>query len=62
MKKQKLNLNKLAKLITDIEGKKTQVNIAQVKEILKIMIELQAQYIEVYQVMNEAILKQAKKK
>ena len=32
----KINLNKLAKQITDKEGKRQQVNIAQVKEILKV--------------------------
>jgi len=29
-----MTLNKLAKLVTEIEGKKVQVNIAQVKEVL----------------------------
>jgi len=32
-----MNLNQLAKRITEKEGKKTQVNIAQVKEIINVI-------------------------
>jgi len=32
-----MNGNKLAKIISELEGKKKQVNIAQIKEVLKLM-------------------------
>jgi hypothetical protein len=35
----KINMNKLAVAISEIEGKKLEVNIAQIKEILKITLE-----------------------
>ncbi len=35
-----MNLNQLAIAISKVEGKKVQVNIAQIKEILKITIDL----------------------
>ena len=36
----KINENKLAKKIADIEGKKYELSIAQIKEVLKITLEL----------------------
>lgn len=36
----KINLNEIAREITALEGKKVQVNIGQVKEILKIVLML----------------------
>jgi len=38
-----MNLNQLAKRISEKEGKKVQVNIAQIKEILKCLIEIAAE-------------------
>lgn len=38
-----MNLNQLAKKISEKEGKKVQVNIAQIKEILKCLIEIAAE-------------------
>ena len=35
-----MNMNELAKVITKLEGKKESVSIAQVKEILKIIVDL----------------------
>jgi hypothetical protein len=32
-----MNINSFAKLVTTVEGKKVQVNIAQIKEILKVV-------------------------
>lgn len=37
-----MKINELAKLITEFEGKKKQVNIAQVLEVLKVMNKLTA--------------------
>lgn len=36
-KEKNMNGNKLAKIISELEGKKKQVNIAQIKEVLKLM-------------------------
>jgi hypothetical protein len=32
-----MNINRFAKLVTEHEGKKIQVNIAQIKEVLKVV-------------------------
>lgn len=37
-----MDMNEFAKTVTELEGKKVQVNIAQVKEILKIICKLLA--------------------
>lgn len=37
-----MKINELAKLITEFEGKKKQINIAQVLEVLKVMNKLTA--------------------
>ncbi len=49
-----MNINQLAKLITEIEGKKQQVNIAQVKEVLAIIRKLMRENIEIDSLMRRS--------
>lgn len=52
-----MNLNSVATEITKSEGKKVEVNIAQTKEILRVLIDLMACNTEIQDVVYEAVHK-----
>lgn len=63
MKKIKsINLNTVAKMISELEGKKVNLPIAQIKEVLKVLLDLADKNPSVYYCLFEAILKKSYKR
>ncbi len=57
-----MTLSELAVLVSQFEGKKKQVDIAQIKEILKILVELDTyDQVPVLAILGGAMLKELKK-